>query len=88
MPEARDSTGHLIRELHGVTLAQIVEYLVARIGWQALHDRVPLKCFQTNPSIRSSLTLLRRTPWARQRIAAVYIEERTEEVLAEDTPHT
>lgn len=75
--EARDASGHLVRELHGVTLAQIVEYLVAHVGWEALGVRIPIRCFTTNPSIKSSLVFLRRTPWAREKVEALYIALRS-----------
>lgn len=79
--DARDASGHLIRELHGVTLAQIVEYLVAHLGWEGLNASVSLKCFAVNPSVQSSLVFLRRTAWARARVEALYIELRSDEVL-------
>jgi uncharacterized protein (DUF2132 family) len=66
--EARDASGHLIRELHGVTLAMIVEDLVKRFGWDELARRIPIRCFEKDPSVKSSLTFLRRTPWARARV--------------------
>jgi len=78
--EPRDENGHLIRELHGVSLKTIVEALVARFGFPALAERVPINCFAANPSVSSSLTFLRRTPWARQRVEQLYIEMRIAEV--------
>jgi uncharacterized protein (DUF2132 family) len=77
--DARDEHGHLIRELHGVTLARILEYLVERVGFEELGKRVPIKCFTNDPSIASSLVFLRRTPWARAKIEALYIELRSRE---------
>ncbi|TGD77854.1 VF530 family DNA-binding protein [Hymenobacter wooponensis] len=79
--DARDESGHLIRELHGVTLAQILEYLVDRYGWPELDRRIRINCFAVNPSIKSSLTFLRRTPWARTKVEELYIQTRTQEVL-------
>jgi uncharacterized protein (DUF2132 family) len=61
--------------LHGVTLEKIVTDLVARFGWPALADRVQIRCFQFDPSIKSSLTFLRRTPWARAQVEALYVTE-------------
>ncbi|RPD49404.1 DUF2132 domain-containing protein [Hymenobacter sediminis] len=81
LPDARDESGHLIRELHGVTLAQILEYLVAAYGWPELDRRIRINCFAVNPSIKSSLTFLRRTPWARAKVEELYIRTRTAEVL-------
>lgn len=72
----RDEQGHLLRELHGVTLAQIIDYLVAKVGFPELSKRVPVKCFMENPSKGSSLTFLRRTPWARAKVEELYIELR------------
>jgi uncharacterized protein (DUF2132 family) len=78
-PDARDETGHLIRELHGVTLVQILEYLVARVGWEGLAERIKINCFSSSPSIKSSLVFLRRTPWARTKVEELYVELRTKE---------
>lgn len=75
-PEIRDESGHLVRELHNVTLAQIVEYLVRHLGFEELAERIPVNCFTTNPSVKSSLTFLRRTPWARTKVEQLYIELR------------
>lgn len=63
--------------LHGVTLETIVTQLVARHGWEELGRRLPVRCFLNNPSIKSSLTFLRKTPWARERLELMYIVERT-----------
>lgn len=82
--EAKDADGHLIRELHGVTLANILEYLVDRLGWDELASQIRINCFAVNPSVKSSLTFLRRTPWARQKVEALYIEVRSDEVLKKD----
>ena len=76
-PDARDETGHLIRELHGVTLAQILEYLVANVGFERLAERIPINCFISDPSIQSSLIFLRRTPWARAKVEALFVELRS-----------
>ena len=84
--EARDADGHLIRELHGVTLAMIVEDLVKRFGWEGLARRIRINCFAKDPSIKSSLTFLRRTPWARKKIEELYVRARTAEVRGEPAP--
>jgi len=63
--------------LHGVTLEMIVTQLVERHGWEELGRRLPVRCFLNNPSIKSSLTFLRKTPWARERLELMYIVERT-----------
>jgi uncharacterized protein (DUF2132 family) len=83
LTDVRDESGHLIRELHGITLAQILEYLVARYGWPGLDERIRINCFSVNPSVKSSLTFLRRTPWARAKVEELYVQTRSAEVLAE-----
>lgn len=60
--------------LHGVTLEAIVTGLAEAYGWQELGRRVPIRCFLFDPSVRSSLTFLRRTPWARKAVEALYIQ--------------
>ena len=59
--------------LHGVTLERIVTELVDEFGWQNLGDQVPVRCFLFDPSIKSSLTFLRKTPWARSKIEQIYV---------------
>ena len=61
--------------LHGVTLETIVTWLVERHGWVEMAQRIPVRCFQYDPSVKSSLTFLRKTPWARQRVEAWYSAE-------------
>ena len=60
--------------LHGVKLIDILTYLEVEIGWEDLADEIPIRCFQHDPSIKSSLVFLRRTPWARDRVEALYLE--------------
>ncbi|WP_373188058.1 VF530 family DNA-binding protein [Halopseudomonas sp.] len=62
--------------LHGQTLKQIVESLVEAYGWDELGRRIRIKCFTTDPSVASSLKFLRRTPWAREKVEALYRESR------------
>jgi uncharacterized protein (DUF2132 family) len=62
--------------LHGVTLEQIVTALVDRFGWAELGDRIPIRCFTHNPSVKSSLTFLRKTPWARAKVEQLYVRSR------------
>ena len=59
--------------LHGVTLETIVTRLEAHYGWQALSEQIPIRCFQNDPSIKSSLKFLRKTPWARTKVEALYV---------------
>lgn len=74
-----DANGRPIRELHGVKLADILEYLVAKVGFSALAEKIPIRCFAYDPSIASSLVFLRRTPWARAKVEALYVELRLAE---------
>jgi uncharacterized protein (DUF2132 family) len=60
--------------LHGVTLEKLLTVLVEKHGWAELADRVPVRCFMFDPSIKSSLTFLRKTPWARAKIEEIYIQ--------------
>ena len=59
--------------LHGVTLETILNHLVDQYGWDGLEKRIPIRCFMNDPSIKSSLKFLRRTPWARKKVEALYI---------------
>jgi uncharacterized protein (DUF2132 family) len=61
--------------LHGITLETIVTQLVERHGWEVLGRRLSVRCFLHNPSIKSSLTFLRKTPWARERVEQMFIAE-------------
>ena len=60
--------------LHGVKLADILEHLVAEYGWEELGSRINIRCFTHNPSIKSSLTFLRKTPWAREKVEGLYLK--------------
>jgi uncharacterized protein (DUF2132 family) len=65
--------------LHGVTLERLLTELVAEIGWTGLADHVDVRCFRFDPSIKSSLVFLRRTPWARAKVEALYVARRREQ---------
>lgn len=65
--------------LHGLTLATILTELVAHYGWEGLAQEVKINCFQFDPSVRSSLTFLRRTPWARLEVEALYLRLRAQQ---------
>ncbi len=60
--------------LHGVKLADILEKLVATYGWEKLSLEININCFKSDPSIKSSLTFLRRTPWARTKVENLYLD--------------
>ncbi len=59
--------------LHGLTLKAILENLVERHGWEDLGERIKIRCFQKDPSIKSSLTFLRKTEWARTKVERLYL---------------
>ena len=60
--------------LHGLTLEKILTQLQEHYGWAGLDSKIQLNCFYNNPSIQSSLKFLRRTPWAREKVEALYLE--------------
>jgi uncharacterized protein (DUF2132 family) len=66
--------------LHGVTLEALLTELVYHYGWPGLAQRVDIRCFKSDPSIKSSLTFLRKTPWAREKVEALYIQLRKSKV--------
>jgi len=59
--------------LEGVTLEKMVEALVENYGWERLGEKIRIKCFTANPSVKSSLTFLRKTPWARTKVEQLYL---------------
>jgi uncharacterized protein (DUF2132 family) len=59
---------------HGVTLEKILTFLVEEIGWKKLSRHIEVRCFMFDPSIKSSLKFLRRTPWAREKLESLYLE--------------
>lgn len=59
--------------LHGVTLKTIIEELVLKYGWEELGQKIKIKSFTENPSVKSSLTFLRKTPWAREKVEQYYV---------------
>ena len=63
--------------LHGLTLQAILAALVERIGWEGLAREVDVRCFKHEPSIKSSLTFLRKTPWAREKVEALFVQMRS-----------
>jgi uncharacterized protein (DUF2132 family) len=60
--------------LHGITLQKIVETLVEHYGFDTLGELIKIKCFNENPSIKSSLTFLRKTDWARKQVEELYVK--------------
>lgn len=61
--------------LHGISLQKILEYLEAKLGWEKMGQQVKIKCFTHDPSIKSSLKFLRKTPWAREKVEQLYIRQ-------------
>jgi len=59
--------------LHGITLKRQVEELSDHYGWEALGEQIKIKCFNDKPSVKSSLTFLRKTPWAREKVEQYYV---------------
>lgn len=70
------STPQANNPLHGITLEMMLSRLVAHYGWERLGGKIPLNCFSKDPTINSSLKLLRRTPWARKKVEALYLKTR------------
>jgi uncharacterized protein (DUF2132 family) len=60
--------------LHGITLEQLVTELQQHYGWEELAERININCFKNDPSIKSSLKFLRRTPWAREQVEQLYLQ--------------
>ena len=60
--------------LHGVTLETMVTRLVEHYGWEELGDRIRINCFISDPSVKSSLKFLRKTPWARDKVEALFVD--------------
>ena len=69
MPEAAQPRN----PLHGLTLEAMVTALADYFGWQELGERIPVRCFQSDPSVASSLKFLRKTPWAREKVESLYL---------------
>jgi uncharacterized protein (DUF2132 family) len=63
-----------VQALHGITLESLLTRLVEHYGWDALGRRIDINCFKSDPSIKSSLKFLRKTPWAREQVEKLYLE--------------
>jgi len=64
--------------LHAITLEQILIKLVDKLGWEEMGRQVDIKCFNSDPSIKSSLKFLRKTSWARSKVEALYVKSITD----------
>ena len=60
--------------LHGIKLADMLETLVEKLGWDKMANQININCFKNDPSIKSSLTFLRKTPWAREQVEKLYLK--------------
>lgn len=63
-----------VQALHGITLESLLTQLVEHYGWEGLAQRIDINCFISDPSIKSSLKFLRKTPWARTKVEELYLE--------------
>lgn len=70
--------------LHGITLEKMLTELVTFYGWQTMGQQIDIRCFTHDPSIGSSLKFLRRTPWARERVEAMYVAMRNQNATKAD----
>ncbi len=68
-----DPHDHSSNPLHGVTLERMLTELVEHFGWEAMGQRIRIRCFTSDPSIPSSLKFLRKTPWARDKVESMYL---------------
>ena len=73
VPQAPAAPAQPRNPLHGVTLEAMVTALAEHFGWQGLGERIPVRCFQSDPSVASSLKFLRKTPWAREKVESLYL---------------
>ncbi|EKT62922.1 VF530 family DNA-binding protein [Providencia burhodogranariea] len=79
-------TAHVSKDpLHGVTLEMQVNALVAHYGWVELSNIIKINCFKSDPSVKSSLKFLRRTPWARAEVEALYLDSLDDMITEEPT---
>ncbi|WP_034925342.1 VF530 family DNA-binding protein [Gillisia sp. CAL575] len=62
-------------QLHGVKLVDIIERLVEKHGWEKMGEMLPIRCFTHDPSVKSSLKFLRKTPWARDKVEKIYMQD-------------
>jgi uncharacterized protein (DUF2132 family) len=77
-PEPQPPKAQANNPLHGLTLETILVRLVDHYGWPRLGKRIKIQCFLSDPSVKSSLTFLRKTPWARTKVEALYLATFTE----------
>jgi uncharacterized protein (DUF2132 family) len=85
-PAATPAVKQARNPLHGITLESMLTELVAHFGWDELGARIHINSFNTDPSIKSSLKFLRKTPWAREKVESLYLFMRREQARAKPTP--
>lgn len=78
-PNGQPTTQQPNNPLHGITLEQIVKNIVELYGWEELASRININCFKNDPSIKSSLKFLRKTPWAREKVEQLYLNPPTKQ---------
>ena len=71
--QSKPATSQKNNPLHGLTLEAIVTALVAHYGWEQLGQQINIRCFTDDPSVKSSLKFLRKTPWAREKVESLYL---------------
>ena len=72
-PPPKPPTPQARNPLHGLTLEAVVTALADHYGWEGLAQRIPVRCFASDPSVASSLKFLRKTPWAREKVEGLYL---------------
>ena len=72
--------------LHGLTLEAIVTALVEHYGWEALGQQINIRCFTEDPSVKSSLKFLRKTPWAREKVESLYLYVQRKQAKQKEDP--
>ena len=65
---------HINNPLHGITLANMLTELIENLGWEEMEKETGIRCFGNNPTFKSSLKLLRKTPWARSKVEELYLD--------------
>ena len=71
--EKKEIRAQVNNPMHGVKLVEILDFLVEKYGWESLGQKINIRCFNSNPSIKSSLSFLRKTPWARDKVENLYL---------------
>lgn len=86
--DANENRRQTNNPLHGITLLMVLERLVAHYGWNELGIRIPIRCFNHEPSLNSSLRFLRKTDWARAKVERLYLETRFQPGTSDKSPES